>query len=297
MRPASASTGSTPTAGELPFYAVHEYNGRHVRTGVHLDGRRIRVADREFTLGPEGQLPIDDLRGSGIECLVGKAILLLAQVRVGPEGRPLALPHLGSLYSPAAHGLSRRLEAAGLLPEPLHPILRVRLRLLDRMGDLRTTIQMPTHLVDAFGHDEVSSADFSANYRSVIGKARERLESLRDDRLREEWLTRTLPVETHAIAGLEARKRDVAQLDPKNPEIRILWKRIRQLRAARLNHLMSRISRDLQTLEMEYWDSRGGILPWCVALGGRGFYEHVLARAEVVEETHHAPTERTAESP
>jgi len=35
---------------------------------------------------------------------------------------------------------------------------------------------------------------------------------------------------------------------------------------------------------MDYWDSRGAILPWCLALGGEQFYHRVVQGARIYEE-------------
>ena len=87
-------------AGELPFYAITHHHEHLVRTGCHLEDGLLRIQGRTYRLGPEGQLPIDALHKAGIEGLVGKAIVLVTQVRAGDKGRPLALPHQGSPQTP-----------------------------------------------------------------------------------------------------------------------------------------------------------------------------------------------------
>jgi hypothetical protein len=51
-----------------------------------------------------------------------------------------------------------------------------------------------------------------------------------------------------------------------------------------LDQALRRIARDWQARDIDYWDSRGALLPWSIALGGREFYGDLIARAEVYEE-------------
>jgi hypothetical protein len=41
---------------------------------------------------------------------------------------------------------------------------------------------------------------------------------------------------------------------------------------------------DYHTAELDYWDSRGAIRPWAIALGGQSFYEDLVENAEVYQE-------------
>jgi hypothetical protein len=276
-------------AGELPFYAITHHHGHLVRTGCHLEDGLLRIQGRTYRLGPEGQLPVDALHKAGIEGLVGKAIVLVTQVRAGDKGRPLALPHQGSLYMPAAHQLTRGLLDNGLLDQPIHPIQRVRFYLLDRMSNLTTTIGLPDHLSAAYGTDELTAHHFSATYRDVIQSSRDRLDELSDDTQRKAWIDREYPKVSRAINRLIERKRTLAAENPKAPELRELGAQLRAMRSTILTQLMRQVSNDLQTLEMEYWDSRGGILPWCMSLGGQEFYDLVIDQAEILAETHEIP--------
>ncbi len=44
------------------------------------------------------------------------------------------------------------------------------------------------------------------------------------------------------------------------------------------------IARDWQLRRLDYWDSRGALLPWAIALGGKDFYDSLIARAEIYQE-------------
>ena len=56
------------------------------------------------------------------------------------------------------------------------------------------------------------------------------------------------------------------------------------VQAELLDRTIRQIDRDTQVAELDYYDSRGAILPWCIALGGETFYNEVIARAEISEE-------------
>jgi len=269
--------------GELPFFAVLRRSGRLVRTIARLDGGSLRLGDDAFRLR-EGGLPVSRLREAGILCLAGKAPLLVLQARLTG---PLALPYRGSLYMPAVHCLQRKLTEAGLLRRPLHPVLRVRLRLLDRMAELDAPLRLPAHLAAAFGREELPARDFAEGWRAVRQEAAGRLDRLREDDSREAWQQRAMPERHAERAELDARRRRMAAENPKAPELRELSHRVREIEAEVLDGTLRQIDRDWQVRDVDYWDSRGALPPWCVALGGEEFYNRLLAEAEVYEEPSH----------
>jgi len=271
--------------GELPFFATLVHNGRLVRTGAFLAGNAIRIADRELTLGPGRALPIEALRAAGILALSGKAILLVIQMRCVPGGAPLAVPFRGSLYMDAAHRLAAKLSAVGWLSDPLHPLVRVRLGLLDRIGELDEVVRLPEHLADAFGGDEVTTRYLADFWEALSLEATHRLESFRSDVGRRAWQVAACPDLLGRIDELETQRRELARQDSKSAEIRQLHKRQKALQVELLERTVSRICRDIQLSQIDYWDSRGAILPWAVAMGGRSFYNSLVAEAQVYEES------------
>jgi hypothetical protein len=270
--------------GELPFFATLTHEGRLCRTGVFLEGDAIRVADRSFALAPDRRLPVDELRRAGVRCLAGKAILLVIQARLLPDGAPLAIPYRGSLYMPAAHRLADLLAEAGLLPGPLAPIRRVRLGLLDRMADLLTPIRLPPHLHSTFGAAELPACRFAETWLDLSRQAAERLDHLKppDGRLR--WRRDRFPRQAASLDQLDGRRRQLAAENPKPPEIRRLWKEVKGLQQELLAKTLEQIAVDWQLAQIDYWDSRGAIWPWCLALGGEEFYRRVLSQAEMYDE-------------
>ena len=271
--------------GELPFFAVYQHQGRWVRSVAFLDGGEIRIADRAFPLGPDPRLPIERLRDAGISALVGKAILMAIQVRLGDRGAPLAVPYRGSAYLPAAHRLARKLAAECLLAGRLQPLLRVRFGLLDRMKGLDTTVRLPGHLAACFGREEIPARMLGENHAALAEQASQRLEAFKDPAARRKWQQETMPKRFEEISLLDQRRREIAQRDPKAPEIRAVWKRIKTTRAEILARTLRQIAADWHVRDLDYWDSRGALLPWCIALGGETFYNKVVQEAEIYEET------------
>ena len=289
---ALAETGSTlrplrTADGELPFFAMLERQGHLARAGVCLRGDEIRIASPDvagFKLGPSGRLPLAELAAAGVRTLAGKAILLTIQVRAGADGAALALPFGGSAYMPTSRRLAEKLIAAKLLAGKLHPVVRVRFRLLDRMKSLETPIRLPEHLAACLGAEEVPARRLGEEHAALAAEASRRLEAFGDAAAREQWQRRTFPQVFQQIEELEAARRQLAPEDPKGPRIRQVGRQIRTLEQTLLRETLRCAWRDWQVSRIDYYDSRGAVLPWCVALGGEEFYNQVLAQAEVYEE-------------
>lgn len=271
--------------GELPFFAVFRHEGHAVRSECFLQDGVLVIAGREFPLGPDGRLPLETLRAGGIEALPGKAVLLILQARIGENGGSLALPHQGSLYTPAVHCFQKKLEAEALLPAPLEPILRVRFHLLDRLRDIDTPIRLPAHLAAYFGAADIPARQLGEEYDTIITRSRKRLEQFTTEAGREAWLQKHHARKLEQIDALEQEKRDLAQENPKDPHVRELWKQIKALQNDLLSGVLHRVTEDVQCSQLEYWDSRGAILPWCIALDGESFYNSILHDATITEET------------
>jgi hypothetical protein len=270
--------------GELPFYATLTHEEHLVRTGAYLLGEDLRIGQRSFALERDRRLPLGQLKTARIRCLVGKAVVLVLQVRMEPDGGGLALPYHGSQYVPASARLAEKLRTAGLLSGELRPVVRVRFRLLDRLSELDTIIRLPEHLRSSFGRDEVPAREVAQNYPAIAKDSLQRLESLKDENARIRWGRENLPEIAREIAELEARRRELARVDPKSLAIRDLGKRQKDLQLKLFRALLDQISRDAQVSQIDYWDSRGALLPWCIALGGEEMYNRLISQAEIYPE-------------
>ena len=270
--------------GELPFFGVFRHEDHLVRSAAHLEGRDVVIGLRSFPLGAEGRLPLEAMREAGILALPGKAIVLALQVRVGPTGQPLALPFGGSIYMPASFALERLIRDHGLFLHAVQPVIRVRFHLLDRLRELETIIHLPEHLQPYFGRRDVPARDLGNEWPVIQSQARERLEKFSDAAYHLDWATQTMPDLAHEIGRLDARRRELAAINSKDPELRLLWKALKPLQTRQLEATVRQVARDWQAARIDFCDSRGAIWPWCVALGGQEFYQHVIQEAEIYEE-------------
>ena len=270
--------------GELPFFVSLQCDGHRVRTGVFLQEGHLRIGDRRFALESDGGIPVEQLTRAGIATLAGKAILLAIQVRCGRDGRPLALPYRGSLYMPASTRLAAKLSAAGLLPGRLHPIIRIRFGFLDRLRSLKTPIRLPEYLRGHFGADVIRADQLGEAHADLIRQARGRLESFRTPAGRNRWQEQNFAGLLAEIERLDSVRRDLARQHPKDSKIRQVWKQIKDLQTRLLDATLQQVAVDYHTAELDYWDSRGAIRPWAIALGGQSFYEDLVENAEVYQE-------------
>ncbi len=271
--------------GELPFFATIARDGHMVRSGVSLSGGSLQIADMQFDLLSGGRIPVNAMRAAGVVALAGKAMVLVIQARIGPNGRALALPHRGSLYMPAADRLANKLTQADLLGGELQPVVRVRLGFLDALKTIETPIRLPKYLQAAMGSEVIPASELGRQWRGLIDTARRRLEAFKSPQGPDQWLRQTCADELDQLDQLDKKRRQLAQTDPKGAEIRNLSKRTKQISSRMLEVQLLQIADDLHTVDLDYWDSRGAIWPWAVALGGQEFYSRLIANAEIHVET------------
>jgi hypothetical protein len=279
-------------AGELPFFVTLVHQGHRARTDVHYRDGALHVADAPFPLAG-GRLPIEALRAAGVQGLAGKAVMLAIHVRWGPAGAELALPYRGSAYMPAAQQLVGLWRREGLLSGQVRPLVRVRFHLLDRMKSLDTVIRLPAHLATCFDAAEIPARELSRRWADLARQAKERLTQFQTDEGRRAWQKHSFPVLAAEMDRLEARRRELAAREPKSPAIREVWQQLKLLRQDLLDSTVRQIALDWQVADIDYWDSRGALWPWCVALGGQEFYNQVVAQAEIYRQDPPTGAEQT----
>ena len=254
--------------GELPFFAVWNA-GRQYRTTLSWQGGALATDNETFPL-EDGGPPLGKMRARGLAAVSPKALLLVLHARM--DGRALALPWQGSLYMPAA----RRLEALlaprlGLVPGP---VLRVRHHFLDRMGTLETPVAVPAWLAPFVGADELPARMFVARLREAQHEARAELDAFQTARHDPApALTRDIVALRHARGESKDTRENAS-----------LWQRQKHLQQQHAAATLDRVLNLTHLLGLDYWDSRGAILPHALALGGEAFYRHVLDEAEIFEE-------------
>ena len=289
--------------GELPFFAVFKIGGQaplrsqspdrenqEAQTVIYRTSLALSAGGRLVAGGHAwpASLPFPELlekmRAAGVVCVSGKALLLVLQARLKPDGAPLALPYKGSLYMPAAWAFERRLREKRLLPWAAHPVLRVRFRFLEQMRHLQTRIRLPAYLGDAAGTDILPAAEFAARLPELRTSAAEELKLACASVGRDAFRDAAFPEHAWRIREMDVRRRELARDPATRAEASALWDQQKVEETRLLQATVERLLRNLHVLNVDYWDSRGAILPWAVALGGQPFYEKLLDEAEITEE-------------
>ncbi len=268
--------------GELPFFAAFHRNSRYVRATCYLQDDAIAIAGRTFPL-EDGHIPIRALRDVGVVSLVGKAALLVIQARLGAQAQPLVLPYHGSSYMPSAFALERKLRAAGVIGT-IQPVMRVRLNMLSAMATLKTPVRLPEYLAPAFGQGELPACELAARHQDVIQQAVDRLDLFAAPAGRSRWLEEAFPQRWQQRDALDRERRRLAQDDSKDPHLRQLSHQVRAIDDELFAAFVDQLWLDWQVSQLDFWDTRGAPLPWCVGLGGEEFYQHVIEQATIYED-------------
>ncbi len=267
--------------GELPFFVIWRRNGHWVRTEAFLREGRVDAGLAVWDASDPGSI-WRQMRQDGVAALAGKALLLVLQARLGPEKRALLLPEHGSLYMPAAFRLERKLREAGLVPADLPPVYRVCLDFLRQLSHSRVRIVLPPYLATVLGCSEIIAAELAAALPEAMNRSCQWLESLRAPRARESFLDAAFPEDRGRIAELDLRRGQLARDPTRRREAGKLWDEIRGLRTQILNRFVELVVCHMHTCAAGYWNSRGALLPWSIALGGDAFYQRLVRDARIV---------------
>jgi len=271
--------------GELPLFAVFNRGGHQYRTPLARDGGWVKAGDQAWRLersaGGALTFPYDALREAGVTALSGKALILVLQAVRCAAGAPLVIPHRGSVYMPGARRLAASLRDAGLLSLPDWPVFRVRFGFLDALRTLAVPVRLPAYLHPFLPAPEISARELAEAVPPLVERAQEELRALTDEAGREQVFRRHLPALAEELADKEGRQRAAARDPATRPLASRLWDEVKALRRQRTRWLLDRAVGLLHAGDTGYFDSRGALLPWSLALGGRPFYEQVLGQARL----------------
>ncbi|MFW6367176.1 MAG: hypothetical protein ACOC0L_00770 [bacterium] len=270
--------------GELPFAIVLQRRGRWLRGNLSLNNGQLRAEEDAWDLGAGGSLPISRMADSGVRALVGKALVLVLGARLGHDASALALPRHGSQYMPTARRFEALLTSA-MSPTPsVQPVWRVSAGFPQQLRECRTRIRLPEYLHSAFGATELRADELAERFCDVRNQALRQLDQARDDEGRQTLLHEWAPEWTERRDALNARRRELGR----NPETRAqaseLWDEIKELDTRILRVLAERVAETLHVSRIDFWDSRGALLPWAVALGGEKLYNQVVTQADISAE-------------
>ncbi|GHV22372.1 hypothetical protein AGMMS49959_13070 [Planctomycetales bacterium] len=262
--------------GELPFFAIFHDGKNCWREPLFLADGELRAATRSWQADA---LPIATLRRDGVVALAAKAILLVLQARL--TGAALALPEQGSLYMPAAYALQKKLAA--WLPPDLPPVWRVKLNFFDRMAKAKTRLRPPVYWRGVFGDREFSAGELVEAIRARQSATEQMLAPLREKTTRAATWRKLFPAFYARRDEWETQRKNCGQAGRKN-EAAEIWRQIRGLDLELWREQIDWLTAALQLRNLSYFNARGAIYPWSIALGGEEFYRGVVAGATVEEE-------------
>lgn len=261
-----------PATGELPFFAIYEKEGHLVRSVITFDGKNLTAGELSHPV---------ELFFDHVKAVSGKALLLVIIARLDSQGMPLALPVNGSLYTPASLILAEKIQQQ-FFSSKLHPIKRVKFNFLDQLKHSKVLIRLPAYLQEFL--PESMQADLLARkLPQLIAECRQTLKQLRSDR--ETVFAGWYPELSAEIEELKARKNQYGRDPEKRHLCQALWHEIKTAEQRFHHSCYQRLIHTVHTTEIGYWDSRGALLPWSIALGGETFYNHLINSARIYTET------------
>lgn len=259
--------------GDLPFFAIYEKNGHLVRSTIRLENSDELIAG-------ELRFTVDELIDN-VKEISGKALLLVIIARLQKTGTALALPLNGSLYTPAAVVLAEKMKENGFIDEELHPIKRVRFNFLESLEKSQVLIKLPEYL-NHFFPKTIKAGEFAKQLPGIVKMCRNTLNDLKDNpkNVFQSWL----PERFQKIAHLKDLKNQYGRDPEKRHLCSGIWKEVKELEREFYETCYQRLIDTVHTSEIEYWNSRGALLPWSIALGGEGFYNELISGAEIFSE-------------
>ena len=283
----SALNQLSTQSGDLPFFAVWKKQGVFFRTALAIDGRTLIAGDHEWKLRDTSKgrrLPVDKMTKAGVCGIAGKALLLVLQARLAPAGDSLALPYRGSSYMPTARLLEQKLQARNILASPVKPVYRIKLNFLQSLRRARTILQLPPHLARSFGETEIRAVDFADQLETVLTRNQAFLDTCLKDDGRQTLMGELTPALEEKAAALDTRRKEVAR----NPETRHLasgmWDEVKKIRKEQWETFIDTVVARIHTADLDYFNSRGAVYPWSLAIGGQAHYDKVISEAEIYEE-------------
>lgn len=272
--------------GDLPFAVILERGGRWLRGNLRLHEGRLHAEADAWPLGADASLPVSRMWDDGVRAVVGKALVLVLQVRAGVGGAPLALPNHGSQYMPTAGRFEELLASESAAAQEVQPVWRIKVGFPEQLAGCGTMVRLPGYLQRAFGAVELPADELARRFRDVRARATADLHQARTENGRQVLLGQWAPDLVRRRDELNNRRRELGR----NPETRAqagdLWEDVKALDAQILRVLAERLVETLHVSRLDFWDSRGALLPWAVALGGEKLYNRLIERAEIVAETY-----------
>jgi hypothetical protein len=165
----------------IPFDAVIPGRGRGT---IGISPREIVIHTSEPVVLPTSK-PVEDVAalaetlsselGNEV-CIVGKAVVLIPMIA---QEFILVFHQGASAYTEHTHELVESLNHAGIALK-CHPILRLYHKTWDSLGSISVNLNLPAHLAEAFGKQEITSKEFSQRWSEVSARQKALLHNLAD---------------------------------------------------------------------------------------------------------------------
>ncbi len=283
----SSGVGLTPlntATGELPAFVVLQKDGRLLRAPLSLQQNELLAGEYAWKLDSLS-FPLDKMKDDGVIGIAGKAILLVLEARMAPHGSALALPYNGSLYMPAVHKFEEILRKRNLLQARLCPIKRIKFNFLDHFYSVKTLVRLPAHLIDAFGCEELQACELAEAAKRLVQTAKQNLDSVKSAEGRSIMRRDLCPKKKDEWDRLQYRRKELAETQRGREEASEIWQYQKQLEREMLMGEIKWILQQIQVSALDYYNSRGALIPWSIALGGEPFCQKLIEDAVVYEET------------
>jgi hypothetical protein len=163
----------------LPFDLVIPHRGRGT---IAVTPNEVRIHTPQVITLPLAE-PVESLpalakviaENLGPDCaLVGKAVIFILMIT---QEFMLVFHSGASAYMEHSHEMLEFLAKEGI-ELGCYPILRIRQQTWEAIGATSATLRLPEHLAGAFGREEITAADFSAQWREVVEQQGALLEKL-----------------------------------------------------------------------------------------------------------------------
>ena len=267
-------------SGDLPFFAIYNHDGHLVRSPLRLNEESIEAGFMNWKVSESYQTFSSN---ENMTCLTGKALLLVILVRLRGIDNDLVLPYNGSLYTPAANKLVEKLIAHEFIDRPARSIKRVKLNFIHNWHGLDTTIKLPKYLQRTFGQ-QITADEFSRIFEEKMEAASAELTMCLDKASRKTWSEQQFPALFQKITELEELRKNYGQDPEKRHLCHQLWSELKPLQKQLNKQIFEQIIENNHICNLDYWNSRGALLPWSVALGGEDFYQNLVQQAEIYHE-------------
>jgi len=277
--------------GELPFYVIRNIEGQLLRFPIFLENGNLVIQDQILNLP---LVTWEDLLSwceeMRVECLIGKAIPLMMQLRDGNYGVPMVMPKLGSPYTAIVDSYSKLLGERFI---GIKDVSLVDFQIFDALQKANFSFRLPLFLQEIFKKEIVHCKLFVEQLPFYIREANRVL----DECKRNPQLTMRefYPSLTRNLADLEQKRTSQGLILAKIPkrtseyqhemvkyfEIKSSYSKIYR---EYVNKLCQLLVNQWHVSQLNYFNNRGAFELWSKTLGGINLYQSIIDHTILVSQ-------------